>query len=141
MEPDLKLINLETEVTRSDDRWDKGINYRMSPENVPCITAAGIDVCCLSNNHVLDWGYPGLMETLETLNSVGVEGVGVGLDLEEASAPVEKRVDGGGVFSFGVGTSGIPSVWAATEDRPGVNLLDDLSKTSVRSIGEKSGKC
>src|SRR6266550_4542307 len=32
MQPDARIINLETAVTRSHDRANKGINYRVSPE-------------------------------------------------------------------------------------------------------------
>ena len=66
--PDIRIINLETSITQSDDFWKgKGINYRMHPDNIPALTAAGIDICALANNHVLDWGYPGLQETLSSL--------------------------------------------------------------------------
>lgn len=66
--PDLRFIILETSVTTSDDYWKgKGINYRMSPKNIECLTAARIDCCSLANNHVLDWGYTGLDETLKVL--------------------------------------------------------------------------
>ena len=59
--PDVRVINLETAVTTSDDRWPgKAIHYRMHPDNIPCITAARIDCCLLANNHVLDWGYRGI---------------------------------------------------------------------------------
>ena len=46
--------------------------------NVPALTAAGIDVCCLANNHSLDWAPEGLLETLDTLHAAGgaVEGGG-----------------------------------------------------------------
>ena len=55
--PHARIVNLETSVTRSSVAWpDKGINYRMDARNVPCLTAAQIDVCVLANNHVLDWG-------------------------------------------------------------------------------------
>ena len=64
MQPDARIINLETAVTRSHDRVNKGINYRMSPENAECLAAAKIDCCVLANNHVLDWGRAGLLETL-----------------------------------------------------------------------------
>ncbi len=37
-------------------------------------------------------------------------------------------------FSFGVITSGIPVSWAAGKDKPGVNLLPDLSEPTVRYI-------
>ena len=64
--PDARIVNLETAVTYSVSYEAKGINYKMSPANVPVITAAGIDCCVLANNHVLDWGRPGLIETLST---------------------------------------------------------------------------
>ena len=67
MQPDARIINLETAVTRSNDRANKGINYRMSPENAECLAAAKIDCCVLANNHVLDWGRAGLLETLTVL--------------------------------------------------------------------------
>jgi poly-gamma-glutamate synthesis protein (capsule biosynthesis protein) len=41
------------------------------------------------------------------------------------------------VFSFGLPTSGIPFNWAAEKNRPGVNLLGDLSDKSLRHIQRK----
>ena len=58
--PHARVVNLETSITRSDAFEPKGINYRMSPENAGCLTAAAIDCCVLANNHVLDWGQAGL---------------------------------------------------------------------------------
>jgi len=139
--PDLRMINLETSITRSVDYWkDKEIHYRMNPENIPCITAAKIDYCSLANNHVLNLGYSGLIETLETLKKVNVKSSGAGRNLTEAETPAVMEVRGKGrviVFSFGSVTSGIPLSWAATEDKPGVNLLKDMSDKTVRHIKEK----
>jgi poly-gamma-glutamate capsule biosynthesis protein CapA/YwtB (metallophosphatase superfamily) len=73
MQPDARIINLETAVTRSHDRVNKGINYRMSPENAECLAAAKINCCVLANNHVLDWGRAGLLETLTTLQKLNVK--------------------------------------------------------------------
>ena len=139
--PDLRMINLETSITRSEDYWkDKEIHYRMNPENIPCITAAKIDYCSLANNHVLNLGYSGLIETLETLKKVNVKSAGAGRNLKEAETPAVMEVRGKGrviVFSFGSVSSGIPLSWAATEDKPGVNLLKDMSEKTVRHIKEK----
>ena len=55
-QPDVRLINLETAITRSGAAEPKGINYRMSPQNVEALTAAKIQACVLANNHVMDWG-------------------------------------------------------------------------------------
>ncbi len=139
--PDLRIINLETSVTQSDDYWKgKGIHYRMHPQNIDCLTSAKIDVCSLANNHVLDWGYPGLKETLETLRKAKIGAVGAGKDLKEAGSPVVTEIDGKGrviVFAFGSPTSGVSLDWAASEKRPGVNLLRDLSHDSIRHIRKR----
>lgn len=136
--PDLRIVNLETSVTTRDD-WQrgKGIHYRMQPANAPCLTAAGIDCCVLANNHVLDWGYAGLGETLETLRRNRIHTAGAGRDQAEASAPAMLPVAGKGrvlVFAMGAASSGIPADWAAGAGLPGVNLLPDLSQATLHRI-------
>jgi poly-gamma-glutamate synthesis protein (capsule biosynthesis protein) len=141
MSADAQIINLETSVTTSAAYWKgKGINYRMHPDNIPAITAAKIDVCVLANNHVLDWGYPGLAETLLTLEHAGVRSTGAGLDLNEAESPAIVEARGKGriiVFSFGAASSGIPAEWQASKRRAGVNFLPDLADATVSHIRGK----
>lgn len=138
MAPDVKIINSETGVTKSDDYWKgKTVHYRMHPANIGSLTAAGIDYCSLANNHVLDWGYRGLAETLETLKKAGIKGAGAGSNLAEAEAPAEITIEDKGrvvIFSRGTESAGIPPEWAASEDRPGVSLLEDFSDREVRHI-------
>jgi len=137
---DARIVNLETSVTRSEDYEAKGINYRMSPENAPCLVAAHVDCCVLANNHVLDWGRAGLEETLATLGANKLKSVGAGRNLEEAAAPAILDVAGKGrilVFGFGSATSGIPRDWRATDRQSGVNLLADLSDRTVADIAER----
>ena len=140
MKPDLRLVNLETSITTSDDAWPgKGIHYRMSPKNVGCLTAAQIDCCALANNHVLDWGRAGLTETLDTLRRVGTTTCGAGENRAEAASPAVLRAHQSCrvlVFSFGVETSGIPFTWAANDNRIGVNWLPDLSEPSIEQVAE-----
>jgi len=142
--PHVKLINLETSITTSNDYWKaKGIHYRMHPKNTASLKAAGIDVCSLANNHVLDWGYSGLLETLASLENVGIKIAGAGRNIHEARAPSVIDIGGQGrviVFSFGLTTSGIPFDWAAEQNRPGVNLLRDLSANHCVIFKERSGK-
>ncbi|MFB0555426.1 MAG: CapA family protein [Phycisphaerae bacterium] len=139
--PDIRIINLETSITTINDYWrGKGIHYRMHPKNIPCLTAAKIDYCSLANNHVLDWGYGGLTETLDTLKQVHINSAGAGQNLQEAEMPAVMEVEGKGrviVFSYGLQSSGIPYSWAASENRPGVNLLRSLSDPTVRHIKEQ----
>ena len=140
--PDARIVNLETSVTRSEHYWrDKGIHYRMHPSNAPCLTAAKIDCCVLANNHVLDWGRDGLVETLATLKSFGIKTAGAGANGAQAQAPaIIDLAERGRVVVFGIGlpSSGIPIDWAAGESVSGVNLLTDLSDDTVRRIGAQA---
>lgn len=136
--PDARIINLETSVTSSDEHQKlTGINYRMHPDNITCLTSARIDVCVLANNHVLDYGYAGLEETLDTLRSAGLTTVGAGRDITEArragiiDLPDASRVL---VFAFGTRSSGILPGWGATPDRPGIDVLEDLSPSTADEI-------
>ena len=139
--PDVKIINLETSITTSNDYWKgKGIHYRMNPRNIGCIAAAGIDVCVLANNHILDWGYAGLSETLETLGKAGIVNAGAGEYLQEAEAPAVINVNRKGrvlVFSCGMASAGVYPSWAATSSRAGVWFLPDLSANTVNLITER----
>ena len=64
--PDVRIINLETSITTSDEfAVGKAVLYRMNPANIPALTAVRPDVCVLANNHVLDFGRTGLAETLD----------------------------------------------------------------------------
>lgn len=136
--PDVRIINLETAVTRSDEYWrGKEIHYRMHPENVSCLTAARIACCTLANNHVLDWGERGLRETIDTLAGDGMTTAGAGVNRHQAAAPAILPVEGRGrilVFSFGLVTSGIPLDWAATSTRAGVNVLARWSDDEVTRL-------
>jgi poly-gamma-glutamate capsule biosynthesis protein CapA/YwtB (metallophosphatase superfamily) len=142
--PDLRIINLETSVTTSSEWWKgKGINYRMHPKNINVLTAASIDCCVLSNNHVLDWGYDGLLETLDTIKAAGMKQVGAGRDLQEAIQPAifnltDKNKGTVAVYGMGNESSGIPESWCATPEKAGVNFLHSLSTKTVDSIAEQS---
>ena len=138
MRPDARIINLETSITTSDEHWQhKGINYRMHPDNVPCLTAAGIDCCALANNHTLDWSYPGLAETLNTLHDAGILTAGAGNDLQEACKPAVIELPDKGrvlVFSLAVRSSGTLRSWAAKDDKAGIIELSDLTRHRTQPI-------
>lgn len=140
--PDVRVINLETSITRSDDVAPaKAVLYRMAPDNIPCLVAARPDVCALANNHILDFGHRGLADTLDALAAAGIAGVvGAGRTAGQAKQPATITVVGGGrviVLSFGTRCSGIPQGWAATRDRAGLNLLPDLSEATSAAVGDQ----
>jgi poly-gamma-glutamate capsule biosynthesis protein CapA/YwtB (metallophosphatase superfamily) len=140
-EIDLRIANLETAVTSAETPWpEKGIHYRMHPQNIGCLAAAQISACALANNHVLDWGYDGLSETLKTLHAAGIAHAGAGNDSEEAMQPAVLNTSANGrllLFSFASTSSGVPQDWEATSISPGVNLLDEFSEATAARLADR----
>lgn len=137
--PAARIINLETSITTSERAAPKGINYRMNPANVGVLSVAGVDCAVLANNHVLDWGAPGLIETLDTLATAGIRVAGAGRTQTEAEAPAAIDLSEGGrilVFAFGAVDSGIPRGWSAGAAGPGVSWIADYSSHTVIRIGD-----
>lgn len=136
--PDVRIVNLETSVTETADFWPKPVNYRASPINAKAVLeAAAIDCVALANNHVLDFGPAGLADTLEAVEAAGVKPAGAGPDSQAAAAPAilgGRRARRILVFGFGTLQSGIAPEWAAGPHTPGVNLLPDLSETTLTDV-------
>jgi poly-gamma-glutamate synthesis protein (capsule biosynthesis protein) len=135
---DVRIVNLETALTDRGRPWpSKGIHYRAHPANASCLSAAGIDVAVVANNHILDWSQPGLDDTLDTLDRLGVGRTGAGRDEREAWAPASVITDAGArVLVLGVGSpsSGIDPAWESGTDRPGVAVVGSLSNASVEKV-------
>ncbi len=85
---DLNLINLETSVTTTSNKWpDKVFNYRMHPNNIAALNAARIDYASCANNHTLDFCEEGLVNTVRTLKREGIAFAGAGESRDEATRP------------------------------------------------------
>lgn len=139
--PDVRIVNLETSITTSDDYLlSKEIHYRMHPQNVPCLQALGANCCVLANNHALDWGEKGLIETIETLKKAKIKMVGAGRNDDEAAAPAVINLSKGKrviVFAYGHASSGALIEWKAGRNKLGINVLTDLSLKTTSEIREK----
>jgi poly-gamma-glutamate synthesis protein (capsule biosynthesis protein) len=130
--PYLKIINLETTITKSSNFLPKGINYRMSPENSEVLKVLKPDICVIANNHILDYGKEGLIETIKVLKDCKIEALGAGENLQEAKKAGRKgKVV---ILSWAHLSSGVPLEWKAKENRAGVNLLEDLSKEEILKV-------
>jgi poly-gamma-glutamate synthesis protein (capsule biosynthesis protein) len=108
----------------------------MHPANLPALGVARPDACVLANNHVLDFGRRGLLETLDVLASAGLGPVGAGRDAGKAWHPLVRTAGSSRVVLLAVGSpsSGIPAGWAATADAPGVAFLPHLSPGGADSV-------
>ncbi|HEX6197136.1 MAG TPA: CapA family protein [Jiangellaceae bacterium] len=139
--PDVRVVNLETSATRSAEfAAGKGVHYRMNPANLPCLAVGGPDACVLANNHVLDFGRGGLVETLDALANAGLTAVGAGRDREQAQRPAMISTDRGTrivLLAVGMPTAGVPASWAATSDRAGVDFVDGPSDAAADRLAAR----
>jgi poly-gamma-glutamate synthesis protein (capsule biosynthesis protein) len=134
---DFAIANLETAIADRGSPEPKGINYRMHPGNAPGLSRLGIDCWVLSNNHMLDWGADGLVQTLDTIRALNIAAAGAGADAAAAATPAILTKGPGRrvlVFAYGAADSGVSRRWAARHDAPGLNLLDDFGARTVAGI-------
>jgi len=88
--PDLTVVNLECALTSSLDTWTgapKAFYFGAPPQAIHSLLGAGIDMVSLANNHALDFGVDGLVETQRLLRRHGIQQAGTGRDIGEAAAP------------------------------------------------------
>lgn len=82
---DRVLINLECSLTEQNTPiFKKGPNLKASPKCVRVLREIGVTDCGLSNNHIFDYGYPGIRDTIEALDKAGIQYTGFGKNYEDA---------------------------------------------------------
>lgn len=121
---DLFLVNLECPFTTSTEKIPKNFNFKARPELVNVLTAGGVDVVSLANNHLMDYGAKGLLETLDVLDASRIHYFGAGRTLSAAREPAIVDVKGVkvaflGYFFLGERNIEPPEVFAE-EAKPGV---------------------
>jgi poly-gamma-glutamate capsule biosynthesis protein CapA/YwtB (metallophosphatase superfamily) len=121
---DWRMCNLECAISDRSTPWartEKAFHFASDAKNVAVLQAAQIDAVSLANNHVLDFDYEGMFETLAVLDRVGVKHAGAGRDLDAAIKPAISEIKGTkiGVIAF---TDNQPE-WEAAADHPGIFYL------------------
>ncbi|MFG6147853.1 CapA family protein [Halobacillus sp. B23F22_1] len=81
---DYAITNLETAVTDKGVKEEKVYNFRTDPENLEGLVRAGFDFVSLANNHTLDYGREGLLDTLSYLHTYNLDYAGAGHNEKEA---------------------------------------------------------
>jgi poly-gamma-glutamate capsule biosynthesis protein CapA/YwtB (metallophosphatase superfamily) len=91
---DVVLGNLEGPLARHARREDRNYSYRVDPSSARTLARAGVGVVTLANNHLLDCGRAGVLETLGALRDAGVASVGAGATVAEAHQPAILEASG-----------------------------------------------
>ena len=91
---DLFVANLECPFTDRGEKIPKNFNFRARPDLVATLLAGGVDVVSLANNHLMDYGPEGLVDTRAALDAVKIRHFGAGESLAEARRPAVVTVKG-----------------------------------------------
>ncbi len=118
---DLRIINLETTLTKSTNKVPKVFNFKSDPQHVASLKEANISVVSLANNHIKDFGNEGLVETIKTLQDANIKYIGAGKDEQQARSPLIVRKNNLVLGILGA-TDNEPD-WIATKDNPGTNYF------------------
>lgn len=118
---DAFLINLECAITSHTKRWPeaKAFYFRAHPRVIESLRAARVDFAALANNHAVDYGLTGLLDTVRHLDAAGIAHAGAGATRAAASSPAYLAA---GRYRVGVlAYADYPVEWAAQETSPGIN--------------------
>ncbi len=128
---DYRIVNLEAPITddRSENKIIKtGPHLRMSEQSaISVLKQLNIDGVTLANNHILDYGTKGLLDTFDTLKSDEVAYVGAGTNLKDAAKYITLNKEGVkiAVINF------CENEWSiAEEDSPGANPMDIIDNAN-----------
>jgi poly-gamma-glutamate synthesis protein (capsule biosynthesis protein) len=128
---DLAIVNLETSIgTGGRPEPGKRYPFRAPPRAFAALSAAGIDVATMANNHALDYGRPMLAQTFAAAAAAGeahppLAVIGIGSDVDEAFRPAMNDVRGTVIATLGATvadedpTADPTGHWAATASRAG----------------------
>ena len=126
--------NLETNITDWDcyaSTYCGGSWMNTTPRILDQILGFGMNFLSYANNHTMDYGPDGMLETIDNLKVRDVAYAGAGANLEEASQAVYRTLPGGRVALIAVTASFDDTARAghATKILPGRPGLNPLRKT------------
>jgi poly-gamma-glutamate synthesis protein (capsule biosynthesis protein) len=118
---DILIGNLEGALTEHTVRAfpDQPFAHRMRPGLAMMLRSWGLHGVTLANNHSMDFGLRGLMDTQKTLAQAGLKHSGAGENLAAALAPMVFQQNGFTVHVLSFNATYPDAAWA-TNERPGV---------------------
>jgi poly-gamma-glutamate synthesis protein (capsule biosynthesis protein) len=119
---DAMIGNLEGPITAHRTKWHgvKAFYFRADPSpGIAALQAGNYRCVALANNHMLDFGDQGLLDTRRHLAEAGIASAGAGGGAVEAAAPV--IFEAGGLNVGFVSITNTVRSFAAKPGRPGTN--------------------
>lgn len=127
---DIMMVNQEFAFTnRGEPMKDKQYTFRTDPTYVKLFHELGVDIVTLANNHTLDFGVQGLLDSCNTLEEANIKYVGAGENLEKAKEIEYMQVNGYQIAFIGASRVIPVPDWNATSTKPGMLTTYDPTVT------------
>lgn len=135
LQSDVTIANMETPITNRGQAQYKEYTYQSTPLALPAFRQAGFDLVTLANNHILDYGVDGLIDTMAHLQDNNIAFVGAGKTEDDAYKPVIIERNGVKIAFIGLSRVVPNQSWKALNPSsihpkglPGVANAYDLNK-------------
>jgi hypothetical protein len=130
---DHRFVNLEMPLTRSEEADDKLVCLKGDPALAGQLQQLGVDVVTIANNHTMDFGAAGLLETISTLKAAGVASCGGGANLADALSAATLTADGLRVAFIGLATT-LANNAAAGPKKPGIAPVRVITSYAIDAV-------
>lgn len=140
LDGDVVIINAEGPITTANVPARPGatFSYASNPKAAAAMSAAGVDVLGLGNNHSMDMGPIGLQDTRRTAAAAGLTTFGAGTDVDEALRPLLVTSADQKVAVVAFGEDFGPTA-RSTADRPGMVSFSADRITRALSLAHRAG--
>jgi poly-gamma-glutamate synthesis protein (capsule biosynthesis protein) len=152
LEADITFCNLECPLTMAAPplMQDKNLLHA-EKSSIKLLKNAGFNVVSLANNHIMDYRFDSVLETMRLLEENNIKYTGAGQNIHEARKTVyfNNKEEGGIAFlayaapetwgGYAQRQNQTHTAWIAGEDKPGVAPLDlKLIQEDIRKARQKA---
>jgi poly-gamma-glutamate synthesis protein (capsule biosynthesis protein) len=127
---DVAWVNLESPLTTISDPYPgKDVHFQGDPRLAAGLADAGVDVVNMANNHAVDQGQAGLLDSIRRVEAAGIRVVGAGRNAAAARLPAIIRTSSGATVGF-LGWTDI--IWPGYEAGAGPGVA--TARTDMRLV-------
>jgi poly-gamma-glutamate synthesis protein (capsule biosynthesis protein) len=130
------VFNLEHPITGATAGWPGKINLKAEANHMARTFEPLPAAVCMANNHVMDYGVPGLEDTFRELRRAGIPWFGAGTFDESAGNPL--LLQGAEIALLGYACPTTAAVFAEA-DRPGAARLEFSRVVADMEAARRSG--
>ena len=130
---DHSLVNYEgVTATNVNPVFKGGPLVEIDPRSAELLVDAGFSGVTLANNHTLDYGPKGLVQTIKHCEEMGLRTVGAGKDVNDALSPMQFNITNGDISIFNFSERPVHS-YALDRSDPSIAMLSELTACSQLS--------